>query len=116
MPKGDYSEWTAVDSQTNAAATASKAAPTAPQRHCITTVGVSFSGTPATALRLLIQENSGGTTLWSAEIPAASTSPIQLNFVRPLRATIGKDVKATIGAAGAGIVCDVCLAGYTASA
>lgn len=107
-------EWTVVDSQANATATATKAAPTAPQRHYITMASVSFSGTPATALTLLVRENAT-TTKWRVEIPAATTSPVMLNFVKPIRCTEAVSCDVTIAAAGSGITATVSLGGYTAS-
>lgn len=114
--KEHITEWTVVDSQSNATATATKAAPSASKgmKHYITFVAFSASAAPAAAVTVLVRENAA-TTLFRVDIPASATAPVMINFVKPIRATQDLSVDATVGALGAGVTGTVVLGGYTAT-
>lgn len=103
-------QWSVVDTKTNATATATKAAATG-QRHLITGVSISFSGTPAAAV--VVDVKDGATVLERYQVPAANVAPIITNFVPPIAATTGNEVSVTVGAAGTGIVASVGIRGKT---
>lgn len=103
-------QWSVIDSKTNATATATRAA-VAGSRHLITGVSISVSGTPAAAL--VVQVLDGATVLEQYQIPAANVAPVITNFVPPIAATIGNAVSVTVGAAGTGIVATVGIRGKT---
>lgn len=117
--KEQITEWTAVDNQTNATTTATKAAPTSStgNRLYVAWAAVSFSAAPATAITFKIIEDVAGTPVTKAqfEIPANATAPVMLNFVKPIRFSEAKSASGQVGAAGAGVVGTVTLGGYTAS-
>lgn len=106
--------WAEMDTETNATVTATKAG-VASKQHLMFKVVYSFSGAPATALELDIKD--GASVIARFQIPASLTAPVPLDFgMRPMRATAGNDLVATIGAAGSGIVCTVWFEGDTIAA
>lgn len=104
-------QWTVVNSQTNATATATQAAVSTKQ-HFIT--GISFSMSAAPAAALTVQVRDGATVLDQFQIPAAAQAPLVMNYSAPLACTPGNAASITVGAGGAGIVCTVVLKGKTA--
>lgn len=103
-------QWTVVDSQTNATATATKAA-VAGKQHFIT--GISFSMSAAPAAAVTVQVKDGSTVLDQFQIPAAAQAPLLSNYNPPLTITVGAAASITVGALGAGVVGTVVLKGKT---
>lgn len=103
-------QWSVVDTQTNATATATKAGGQNLQ-HFVTGVSISFSAAPAAAV--VIEVRDGATVLERYQIPAANTAPIITNFVPPIAITTGNAATVTVGAAGAGVVVSVAIRGKT---
>ncbi len=101
-------QWTVVASQTNATATATKAAD-ATKQHYLT--GISFSMSAAPAAPVTVQVKDGTTVLDQFQIPAAAQAPLILNYVPPLAITPGNLAEITVGALGAGVVGTVVLKG-----
>jgi hypothetical protein len=105
--------WTVVDSQTNATATATRAA-TAGKQHFITGISFSMSAQPAAAVTVLVRD--GATVLDQFQIPAAAQAPLVHNYHPPLQITTGNAATITVGALGAGVVGTVVLKGKTFNA
>lgn len=103
-------QWSVVDTQTNATATATRAGATNRQ-HFVTGVSISFSGPPAAAV--VVEVRDGATVLERYQIPAANTAPIITNFVPPIAITTGNAATVTVGAAGASVVATVAIRGKT---
>lgn len=102
--------WTAVDSQENAIATATKAG-TAGIVHCLT--GFSFSANSQPTTVLTIQVKSGDTVLDEYRIPAEVMSPVVVNYNYPIECTSGEAASVSVGAAGVGVVTSVSLRGFS---
>ena len=105
--------WTVVASQTNATATATRAA-TAAKQHFIT--GITFSMSAAPAAAVTVQVLDGATVLDQFQVPAAAQAPMVHNYHPPLQLTTGNSASITVGALGAGVVGTVVLKGKTFSA
>lgn len=103
-------QWSVVDSQTNATATATKAAASGRQ-HFVTGVSISFSAQPVAAV--VAEVRDGATVLERYQIPAANIAPIITNFVPPIAITSGNAATVTVTAAGAGVVATVGIRGKT---
>jgi hypothetical protein len=102
----DVAAWTASDSQDNATATATKAAPAATASHYITGAMASYSATKT----LLLQIKDDTTVIAEYYIYNAS----HLNFAKPLKITAGKACSAVLTASGTGgTLGKVTLTGYT---
>ena len=109
-------QWTVVDSQTNATATATKAAVSGKQ-HFIT--GVSFSMSAAPAASVTVQVKDGSTVLDQFQIPGGAgtaQAPLVHNYYPPLQITSGNAATITVGALGATVVGTVVLKGKTFNA
>lgn len=102
--------WTVVNSQTNATATATRAA-TAGSQHFVT--GISFSMSAAPAGAVTVQVLDGATVLDQFQIPAAAQAPLIHNYNPPLRITAGNATSITVGALGTGVIGTVVLKGKT---
>jgi hypothetical protein len=103
-------QWTVVDSQTNATATATQAA-VAGKQHFIT--GISFSMSAAPAAAVAVQVRQGTTVLDQFQIPAAAQAPLIHNYTPPLAITPGQSANITVGALGSGVVGTVVVKGKT---
>lgn len=103
----------AVDTQTNAIATATIAAPGAGLVLYITGISFSASAAPAAAVRVLVKQ--GTTTIDSFEVPAAAFGPVHINYARPLRADANALVSVTLPALGAAVVGDCSIHAFKAS-
>lgn len=106
-------QWTVVDSKTNATATAAKAA-TAGKQHWVTGISFSMSAQPAAAV--VVQVLNGATVLDQFQIPAAAQAPLVHNYTPPLEIPAGTAVSITVGALGSGVVGTVVLKGKTFNA
>lgn len=105
------SAWSEVATQnTNVAATATRAA-AAGQRHFITGYSVSCSAAPAAAVSASV--TSAATTLERVELPAATFSPIVVNFGSPVRCGINEAASITCPAVGGTTRSTVVLRGFT---
>ncbi len=103
----DVATWTAKDSQDNADATATKAAPAAGVSHYITGVLASYSA----AKTLLLQIKDDTTVI--AEYYVVNSQ--HLTFGKPIKITAGKACSAVLTASGTGgVLGKVALIGYTA--
>lgn len=105
--------WSVVVSQTNAPATATRAAATGKQ-HFIT--GFSFSMSAAPAAAVVVEVRDGATVIDQFQIPAAAQAPLVVSYSRELQCTTGNAATITVGALGAGIVATVVLKGKTFNA
>lgn len=103
-------DWAVSASQTNATATATKAA-VANARHYITSITISASAAPATAVQATMA--GGGACICPLEIPAASFSPVSINFDPPLRGDINTAANISLPALGASVTGTVVIRGYT---
>lgn len=101
------SDWTAKDSQSNALATASKAAPAAGKRHYLTGVYASYSA----AATGLLQVKDGATVILERYVK--DTVPADIHFARPIRVTDATAVSAELAAGGAAVVGKVAIMGFT---
>lgn len=104
-------EWTVVDTQTAATATATKSG-VAGKTHYITGITVSADRAPTAGARFDVKDSTP-TTLDSAQVPNAAFAPIMKNYTRPLRCASGKDATITIPSLGASVVCTITIQGYT---
>lgn len=103
-------QWSVVDTQTNATATATRAG-AANRQHFVTGLAISFSAAPTAAV--VVELRDGATVLERYQIPAANTAPIMTNFMPPIAITTGNAATVTVGAAGAGVVASVSVRGKT---
>jgi hypothetical protein len=106
-------QWTVVASQTNATATATKAADAAKQ-HFIT--GISFSMSAQPTSPVTVQVRDGSTVIDQFQIPAAAQAPLLHNYTPPLTITPGAAASITVGALGSAVVGTVVLKGKTFNA
>lgn len=99
-------ENTARDTQTNAPATATQAAPGADKQLFITGFVISQSGTAPAAgtYTVSIRRNAGATTIKQFLVPAAAIAPIIYEFKRPIRIPENQSADIQISALGAGAV------------
>lgn len=105
-------KWTTIDSQTNATATATKAAVTG-RCHYITGLTISANAAPAAAIEATLYD--GTTAIDLFEIPASAFAPIVVNYKPPIKVTSGAATSIALGAGGAGVKTSVTLRGFTAS-
>lgn len=103
-------QWSVIDSKTNATATATKAADSAKQ-HFVT--GISFSASAAIGAAVTVQVKDGATVLDQFQIPATMVTPLVVHYHPPLTITVGNAASVTVGALGAGVVGTVVLKGKT---
>lgn len=99
----------AIDTQTNATATATITAPTSPR--CVLITGVSISADRAPASPFTVQVKDGTTVIKQFEIPAAAFSPIEIDFKRGLICGPGNAAVITAGAGGASVKVTLGIAG-----
>lgn len=104
-------KWTVVDTQTNATATATKAA-SAGRNHYIT--GISFSADRAPTAPVAVQLKDGSTVIDEWEVPASAFSPVMFNFLRPILITTNTAATLTCGAGGTSVKVSLTLRGFTA--
>lgn len=103
--------WSEVATQnTNTAATATKAG-VAGQRHFITGYSISCSAAPSPAVSVTVTD--GAATVERVEVPAATFSPIVVNFGSPVRCGIGTAAAITCPAVGGTTRSTVVLRGFT---
>lgn len=89
--------WTSLDSQSSATATATKTG-LAGYCHALTHITVSSSAAPSGAVTLTIKD--GTTIIWQVEL-ATGVLTFTENFeTRPLHASVGADLVASIGSTG----------------
>lgn len=101
---------TQIDTQTNAAATATEPA-VARMRHYITGYSVSVRGTtPAVGT---FEVRSGATVKIRLELPAAQMAPIDVECSNPIECGINEAAIATVGAMGATQTATVVIKTYT---
>lgn len=106
-----FTQWSEVATQnTNVAATATKAA-AANQTHYITGYSVSTSAAPAAAVSVTVA--NGASTVERVELPAATFSPIVVNFSAPIRCNPNTAASITCPAVGGTTVSTVVLRGFT---
>lgn len=103
-------QWREKDQQTNATATATKAAQ-AGFKHMVLGISVSASAQPAS--NTLVELKNGATVLDQWEIPAFAFAPIVLDFSRPYECDVNAAAVLTVGAMGAGVRCSIQLKGRT---
>jgi hypothetical protein len=104
------SKWAVTATATNLAAVATKSA-IAKQRHYISGVAFSASGTVAAAVAVLVQD--GSTTLVTVEVPATALAPVVMTFPKPLECSVNSAAQLTVPALGSGIVGAANIWGYT---
>lgn len=104
-------EWAATDRQTNATATATKAAVVG-HRHYVTGITVSASAAPAAAVEVQLL-SGGATSMDDFEVPANAFAVIRFNYDSPLRGGIGEAITLVLPALGAAVVGNVVINGYT---
>ena len=100
----------AKDTQTNATAAATQAAPNAGQ--CLLVQGfiISASAAPAAAVEAQLQQGTGPTLVFPIEIPAAAFAPIVKDFgAHPIQLPEAAQAIMTVPALGAGVKCNVTL-------
>lgn len=102
--------WTAIASESNATVTASKAA-LATFQHCLTHLSLSFSA-PTTNV-LTLQVSDGATVIWQVQIATGFLTYTENFETRPLHASSGVALTATVAAAGAGITQTIALCGFS---
>jgi hypothetical protein len=103
-------QWSPIDTQTNATATATRAALSG-ARHYITGYSVSVRGTtPAVGT---FEVRSGANVLVRLELPAAQMAPIDVYLDFPIECNINESAVATVGAMGATQTATVSVRGYT---
>lgn len=107
-------DWTAIDTGTNAALAATRAA-VANKQHYATKATLSFSAAVAAAITFTIKD--GTTVIFQAQIPATTLAPITFDWQRrPLHASTNTDLVAGVGAAGASVVQTITLEGFSVEA
>ena len=104
MPDLNPAGWVASSQATNAAATASQAAPAA-KKLVIFGVDASFSTPPAAPV--LLQIKDGGTVIWQA----FATQSLSRQFKRGIACTAGNGASAVLAAGGSGVTGSVNLDG-----
>lgn len=105
------SQWVEVATQNaNGDVTATKAGASL-QRHFITGYSVSCSAAPSSAVSVTI--TNGATTVERVELPAATFSPIVVNFSAPIRCGIDEDAAITCPAVGGTTRSTVTIRGFT---
>ncbi|GEM_PF-5948659 len=99
------SDWTESDTQTNAAATASRAAETG-KKHYIDTIIASFTG-GGNAAKLAVK--NGNETLFTVDVH----DQIVIPFAVPLEGIRGNLISAELGAGGSGVDGSVAIIGHS---
>lgn len=102
--------WSVVDTDTNAALSASKAGATG-RRHYITGFSVSASAAPAAAETVLLK--NGSTVVAQYELPAAAFGPLVVNFTSPIRCSDNSAATLEVEALGSGVVASCSIHGFT---
>ena len=106
-------QWSVIDTQVNATATASLSGVTGKQ-HAICGLSLSASGQPSASVTVQILD--GATVLDRWEIPPAQFAPIVHNYTRPFLCSNGSTASVTVTALGAGIRATLVLKGFTGMA
>lgn len=109
---GGVEEWRETDSDTNAAAVATRAAEVG-KCHYITGFSASASGTLAASVILTLAQDGGATVRRQFQLPASMIMPIINEFKRVIRIPENTDVTLTLPDCGAGITGRVELLGFT---
>lgn len=104
---GITADWTAPDSDDNAASAATKAG-IAGQRHVVTTITASYSADPAA--NKLLELKDGTTVVWSMQMKA----PTHVVFPKGIRISTGAAAVGALAASGTGgVTGHVTITGYT---
>lgn len=103
-------DWVVIGTETAATTTATVAAVTNKQ-HFVQKAVVSFSAAPAGALTFTIKD--GSTTIFQAEIPAATTAPAVYTFEKPLNGTVNTAMTGNLASAGGSTVGTIWMCGIS---
>jgi len=101
-------DWVVIGTET-AATTAATVAAVANKQHCVQKAVVSFSAAPGSALTFTIKD--GSTTIFQAEIPAATTAPAVYTFERALPGTANTAMTGNLASAGGSVVGTIWMCG-----
>ena len=105
-----YSSWIQTDSQTNALATASRAAE-ADQHHVLMNCEASFSAAPAAPV--LLQIKFGTTVVLERYVPTTGGASVFFGSIGVMNRTANQAVSAELGAGGVANIGKVALIGFT---
>jgi len=103
-------DWSVVNTGTNASIACVLAAVTNVQHYCVE-LDVSFASAPLTAGVMTIKD--GTTVIWQASFGVGSGQFFHIDFMRPLRATNGAALTATVDAAGTSVAGTVTMIGFS---
>lgn len=105
-------DWVVIGTETGASTTATVTAVTNKQ-HFVQKAVVSFSAAPAGALTFTIKDGVGGTTIFQAEIPAATTAPAVYTFEKPFNGSTGNAIVGNVGSPAGSVVATIWMCGIT---
>ena len=110
MPVYDTTNWTVLDSGTDAELDATRSGLPG-MAHVVTGLSISCNGAPTGPLTAQLTDGTDVLDEW--RIPAAAFAPIIHNFTYPIRLRTGKPATLTLSEAGADITAAITLRGYT---